>query len=210
MIGLIIKDWQVVKSTLKTNLFILAFLFAYCIIRKHAIIILTIPAILLSTCVSSTIKADWGIKWDKLAVTMPIKRSQIVLSKYIELIFLCMTGFLISIIFGGVIHFIMIGDVITQGFLCLLGISIGLISSAILLPLLYKFCGSNGENSEIITVIAYSIGAGIIFLLFYVLKRLLHGNNLYLLSLALLVLSLFVLLICYKITVTLFGQKELH
>lgn len=210
MIGLFVKDWKVVKGTLKTNLFILAFLIGYCIIRKHVIIILIIPTILLSTCVSSTIKTDWGVKWEKLAITMPIKRSQIILSKYFELILLCLTGVLISIVFGGVIHFTMNNDVITQGFLCLLGASIGLISSSILIPLLYKFCGNNGENSEIITVIAYSVGASIIFLSFYVLKKLMHDNNLYLLSLALLVLSLFVLLIGYKITVRLFVQKELY
>lgn len=210
MIGLFVKDWKVVKGTLKTNLFILIFLIGYCIIRNHATIILIIPTILLSTCISVTIKSDWGVKWEKLAITMPIKRSQIILSKYFELILLCLTGVLISIVFGGVIHFTMNSDVITQGFLCLLGASIGLISSSILIPLLYKFCGNNGENSEILTVIAYSIGTGIIFLSFYALKRLMYCNDLYLLSFILLVLSLFVLLIGYKVTVSLFLQKELY
>ncbi len=210
MIGLFVKDWQVVKGTLKTNLFILIFLIGYCIIRNHATIILIIPTILLSTCISATIKSDWGVKWEKLAITMPIKRSQIILSKYFELILLCLTGVLISIVFGGVIHFTMNSDVITQGFLCLLGASIGLISSSILIPLLYKFCGNNGENSEILTVIAYSIGTGIIFLSFYALKRLMYCNDLYLLSFILLVLSLFVFLIGYKVTVRLFLQKELY
>lgn len=210
MTGLFFKDWQVIKSTLKSNLFILAFLIVYCIIRKHAIIILTIPAILLSTCVSSTIKSDWGIKWDKLAVIMPIKRSEIVLSKYIELFLLCFTGVLISIFFGGVMQFTMNIDVIAQGFLCLLGASIGIVSGAILMPLLHKFCGNNGENSEIATVIAYSIGVGIVFLSFYVLKRFLFGMDLCYLSLAVLIISLFVFLIGYKVTVILFCQKEFY
>lgn len=212
MRGLILKDFWIIKDTIKTTLAILVILLVYCLFRQQAIGLVIVPTLICAATSTSSLKLDYGMKWDKIALTMPINRKDIVRSKYIELLILCVFGLIMGIIFGIVANIVgyieMNSNTIYIGIIC--G-ALGLVSGSVHLFLLYKFGGDNLENSEILLFVAYGIGIAVTVAILFVYRSILEMSfgNIGFLSLIYLSVAFCVLLISYKMSVLSYSKKEL-
>lgn len=211
MRGLIIKDFFVLKDTIKTTAAILVILIIYCLFRQQTIGLMIVPTLICAATATSSLKLDVGIKWDKIALTMPIERKDIVCSKFIELFIISALGLIMGVLFGG------LAGIVWQDFLTwtsiyigIMSLSIGLISGSIHLFLLYRFGGDNFENSEILLFLAYGIGIAIcaaIFLFWINVLKISRGN-IGLISLICLLVAFFVSFTLYKLSALLFYKKD--
>ena len=162
MKGLIVKDLLMIKGNGKA---ILTFLFVFCIISLQGNdIIYFVPAFISMMIFMTTFSYDEYNKWDAYAITLPIKKDSIVLSKYIGsislLLFSLIVTFLIALIIG----------IINQNFdaeytLTLLGACGGSIVflEAIIFPLLIKFGVEKGRIGVFIGVFVIAALLGFIF-----------------------------------------------
>lgn len=212
MRGLILKDFWILKDTIKTTLAILVILLVYCLFRQQAIGLVIVPTLICAATSTSSLKLDYGMKWDKLALTMPINRKDIVRSKYIELLILCVFGLIMGIVFeiaANIVGYIEMNiNTIYIGIIC--G-ALGLVSGSVHLFLLYKFGGDNLENSEILLFVAYGIGIAVTAAILFVYRSILEISfgNIGFLSLIYLSVAFCVLLISYKMSVLSYSKKEL-
>lgn len=116
----------------------------------------------------SSMRKDADVKWNKLELTFPVRRNDIVKIKYISYLFWVLTGLVIASIFTAlavVIHgnlFFVYGlrDIIS---LFTLGTGIALLVGALFYPLAYLLGIDKSETLLIISVIG-SVGLAVIFI----------------------------------------------
>ncbi len=103
MIGLILKDvFNLKKYVKQISLSVVIFgLFAFQL--KNPAYLIGMISMMCSMLVITSMSYDESTKWDKYALTMPLLKKDIVLSKYILLVFMVFTGTVLS----GIISMIM-------------------------------------------------------------------------------------------------------
>lgn len=140
MRGLILKDLFILKQNYKTFFVLIIFFILAMFQNSSAASFTSVINAVFTMMITTTISYDNLAKWDKYALTMPITRKEMVLSKYI-----CSIIFnLIGLVLGIVIVFVM---GIVRNNLNITEIFISAISSAIVMiifislmfPLVYKF-----------------------------------------------------------------------
>lgn len=140
MRGLILKDLFILKQNYKTFFVLIIFFILAMFQNSSAASFTSVINAVFTMMITTTISYDNLAKWDKYALTMPITRKEMVLSKYI-----CSIIFnLIGLVLGIVIVFAM---GIVRNNLNITEIFISAISSAIVMiifislmfPLVYKF-----------------------------------------------------------------------
>lgn len=122
----------------------------------------------LSANAIASMRKDADVKWNKLELTLPVTRSDIVKSKYISYLFWVLTGLVIAAVFTALavaIHgdmFFVYGrrDTIS---LFTLGTAIALMVGALFYPLAYLFGIDKSETLLVISVIG-SVGLAIFFI----------------------------------------------
>lgn len=140
MKGLIIKDLINIKKEFKT-LLIALLLFVYMSYQtRNPIQITSMAVILFGILILTTIGYDEMSKWDIYALTMPLKRSEIVISKYVLLLLLTIIPLIISSIFSYLV-ILPISDMSRGEFLVadMASFSLILIMLSISLPFVYKY-----------------------------------------------------------------------
>lgn len=148
MNGLIVKDMKIfLKKVSAVNLIIVLIGTGFCIFYLHlegmVIVGTLLPALFVS--LSKTLFVDdQQSKWDKYAISLPVSKSTIVLSRYISLTFIAFLGAL----FAFFLNFILINFYQDFSFIDLtktfiIGAGIGIIYSFFLLPFNYS-AGTNG------------------------------------------------------------------
>lgn len=162
MRGLILKDILNMKSYVKILVLVFAAQ-AFIFIPKGDVSFLSGFIILLCTMmVITTISYDHLAKWDKYALTMPITRKEIVLSKYVIFIVFSISGAIIGNIFtlvGG--YFIKSINVVEAMIGSVSILAVDLILGSIILPLLYKF---GPEKARLLIILVTLIPTGLIML----------------------------------------------
>lgn len=140
MRGLILKDLFILKQNYKTFFVLIIFFILAMFQNSSATSFTSVINAVFTMMITTTISYDNLARWDKYALTMPITRKEMVLSKYI-----CSIIFnLIGLVLGIVIVFAM---GIVRNNLNITEIFISAISSAIVMiifislmfPLVYKF-----------------------------------------------------------------------
>ena len=139
MKGLILKDLLNLKSTFKMLGAMIVF-FAVAFLREGNSFVFGIIILMFAMMVVTTISYDDLAKWDAYALTMPVTRKEMVLSKYLVMVLLNTLGAVLSLIIGIVGSFLM-----NQSFdleiLVIVGLVylIAFIFGSLIIPLIYKF-----------------------------------------------------------------------
>lgn len=139
MKGLILKDLLNLRSTFKMLGAMIVF-FAVAFLREGNSFVFGIIILMFAMMVVTTISYDDLAKWDAYALTMPVTRKEMVLSKYLVMAILNTLGAVLSLIVG------IVGSVIMrQSFdleiLTIIGIIylVAFIFGSVIIPLIYKF-----------------------------------------------------------------------
>lgn len=139
MKGLILKDLLNLRSTFKMLGAMIVF-FAVAFLREGNSFVFGIIILMFAMMVVTTISYDDLAKWDAYALTMPVTRKEMVLSKYLVMAILNTLGAVLSLIVG------IVGSVIMrQSFdleiLAIIGIIylVAFIFGSVIIPLIYKF-----------------------------------------------------------------------
>lgn len=158
MKGLMLKDLLNLK---KQGLFFLLFIIFYgffSIIAKNYTLfggIITLFGVMIPI---TAISYDEKAKWDKYALTMPVSRNDIVLSKYILCLSLCILSGILNIAL-----FIFVNNNIKETLITTLAfMSIGIIYFSLILPLAFKL---GMEKGRIYMILAIFIPTGFIMLM---------------------------------------------
>jgi len=139
MKGLILKDLINLEGTFKT-LGVMMLFFAVVFIPAGNNFIFGIIIFMFAMMVITTISYDDLAKWDTYALTMPVTRKEIVLSKYLVMGILNIAGALLSLVVGFIGTMIM-GRSFSMEILAIIGVVflIAFIFGSVILPLIYKF-----------------------------------------------------------------------
>lgn len=83
MLGLIYKDMLVSRKYFKSVLLLVAFYFVFGIFTNNIMFAAYMIIILSTMIIFATFSFDEVAKWDSFALSLPVKRSDIVISKYV-------------------------------------------------------------------------------------------------------------------------------
>lgn len=160
MRGLLLKDFYNLKKTMTVYVIMTLILSAYCAFTKKSSFVSVIPVLIFSTTITSTFSMDNSVKWDKLAVPAPIKRSQIVNSKYVLLLLIIAVGICTGTVFA--LPFMLTNAVKFTVFvnMTLFSASIALCAGSLSIAFLY-ITHSAAEKIELVIIFAYA-GAALI------------------------------------------------
>lgn len=161
MKGLLIKDWFVIWKHGKF-IFLLALIYGVMAIMGNGYFFAGFSVVFLSMLPLTVMGLDERSKWEHYAVTMPYSRKEIVLSKYIITVLGAIAASLLFLI-STVISWIIekkpsdLADLTKQTVLLL---SLGLIYSAINLPVAFKFGVDKGRLWFILITVVIVAGFG--------------------------------------------------
>lgn len=141
MKGFLYKDLMILRNQMKILIVMGIFYMAVSIMSESAEFFGGLLAILCAMLPITTIAYDEKAKWDKYALSMPVSRNQLVISKYglglILSIFVFLLNFVIQMIFNNSIKESLLVSVL------FLGVSLFIIS--ILFPVIFKFGVEKGR-----------------------------------------------------------------
>lgn len=163
MKGLILKDLLNMKSSLKMFT-LMVVIYAVVFIPQGNSSFMAGFTILISTIlIVTTMAYDDTAKWDKYALTMPLTRKDIVLSKYLVMICFSVIGAVVGVVFTLVAGIFQKNlDVLATLLQVGIILSVALIFGSLLLPLMYKF---GVEKARLIMILCALLPTGVIILL---------------------------------------------
>lgn len=136
MIGLLYKDLLSMKKSMLRILVILGIYIAIFAFSANSSSFISVMIVILSSMlVLNAFAYDEVSKWDYYALSLPITKDQLVLSRYVLALLLNFAGILIAFAVS-----LIRGRINTEEFMILYAVaSIALILAAVLLPLLFHF-----------------------------------------------------------------------
>lgn len=163
MTGLIIKDILNLKNSLKMSFLILIFFSFMGYKSQDPTYLMSVFILIVSMQSISTMSYDDLAKWDTYALTMPISREKMVISKYILSFLLAIVALMIS---GLISYFIIVPVSNLNPLEFLLSaysvFSIAIILLSVMLPLIYKY-GVEKSRMLLFVVVSVPILIGIFF-----------------------------------------------
>ena len=145
MLGLLIKDFLTVKQQLRIMLLLLIFYLILGITTNNSSVLWTMFMVISAMLPITTMAYDEKANWDKYALSLPVSRKTIVLSKYLFGIILTLLSMIIAIPFTALMAYlspeieisilttiVSIGDIIP-------------IFLAVVLPIFFKFGTEKGR-----------------------------------------------------------------
>jgi len=142
MIGLILKDFLNLRKQMKIYLILIIFYLAIGMVSGNPAMLSSMMAIVAFMIPITALSYDERSKWDRYALTMPLSRSSIVVSKYIlGLIFLIM-AFIVSILSNLFLNNILLEESMVTN---LSSLSMGLILMSIIFPIIFKMGVEKGR-----------------------------------------------------------------
>lgn len=205
MLGLIKKDFLIIKNNLKLIIVMLMVFFIMALGGQFNISF--IPTFIIVMLFISTFSYDEYNNWDAYAITLPGGRKNIVKSKYIASLFLTLLSAVITVLLNCLISVINNTDV-NEFISSLLGsICAIVIIQSIMYPLIFKF---GMEKGRIVLFILVFVMVGVISLLKNIIKTpnilvVLFNDYWFIVIPIILVISL---LISYKISEKIYLKKE--
>lgn len=207
MKGLLIKDLYNLRKALSMYCAIVVILMVYCALTKKSVFLPMVPVLIFSTMITGTFTKDNNIKWDKLAVTMPLTRSRIVCSRYILFSIIMVLSIVVGIGAAAISWLNADVKIVSEIELLLLSTEIAMVSGGVSMLLLF-IARSIIDKVELVTVISYIIGTAVTFGLHRLLD-LFIDSKIVMFSVGVIVGIVFVIVSC-KISAYYYNKKELE
>ncbi len=156
MKGLILKDLLNLKGNVKfILLFIIMFGFMSSLGDGNVNNFIGVIIVFCTTMIVSTFSYDDLNKWDSYVLTMPIKRNDIVLSKYLTMLIFSFIGALVSLIVSVIIGYFKNTLVLNETLLInALILSVSVCFGSLILPLVYKF---GTERARLLIILCFLV-----------------------------------------------------
>ena len=205
MKGLLLKDLLNLKSTFKMLGAMIVF-FAVAFLREGNSFVFGIIILMFAMMVVTTISYDDLAKWDAYALTMPVTRKEMVLSKYLVMVLLNTLGAVLSLIIGIVGSFLM-----NQSFdleiLVIVGLVylIAFIFGSVIIPLIYKF---GTEKARLMLFLCALLPTALILLVEQLDVPLPTTGNPWIYLILLVACSVIGVILSYLISLKIYTKKE--
>ncbi|AFA47801.1 ABC-2 transporter permease [Acetobacterium woodii] len=205
MKGLILKDILNLKGSFKT-LGIMLIFFSVVFISQGNGFVFGIVIFMFAMMVITTMSYDDLAKWDIYALTMPITRKEMVLSKYLVMGILNSIGIVIALIVG-VLGNLELGEPIGGELLVIVGaISlIAVIISSVVIPLIYKF---GAEKARLMLILCALAPTAILLLIEQMGIPLPSIDNTWIYGVLLIAFTVVVLVISINASIKIYQKKE--
>lgn len=146
MKGLLLKDLFTLRKQGKVYLLLLAFYLFYTILTKNVSMMSSMIAMLCAIAPITTLAYDENCKWDRYALSMPISRKMIVLSKYVfGLLLILISMAIVAPLSMMVVTYTREMELKPAMMIVLAVNGIAVLFLSILLPLLFKFGVEKGR-----------------------------------------------------------------
>lgn len=158
MKGLLLKDFYIIRD----NLLIIAITFiavgSGMAFLVSPWVLIVIASVILSNLAASTIINDNTSQWSKFAATLPVRKQQVISSKYILYLLLCLCGIIAGIIISSGLAIIRQEFEMESIFLYFnVGLIVSLISGSVMIPCNFIFREEKSVLSMILSYIATSV-----------------------------------------------------
>ncbi|WP_303868901.1 ABC-2 transporter permease [Acetobacterium wieringae] len=205
MKGLILKDLLNLKSTFKM-LGVMMVFFAVVFLPQGNGFIFGMIILMFAMMVVTTISYDDLAKWDAYALTMPVTRKEMVLSKYLVMVILNTLGAVLSLAVG-IVGSIIMGKSFDLEILAIVGVIylVALIFGSVIIPLIYKF---GTEKARLLLVLCALIPTALILLVEQLGVSLPTIGNPWIYLIALIGFSVVGVVLSYLISVKIYSEKE--
>lgn len=151
MKGLILKDLINLRRQGAIILVLLAF-YAVIAVSSHDTSLLSgMIAVLAGLLPVTAISYDERAHWEKYALTMPVSRAQLVISKYLLGVIFCAVAFAVTLISDLLLNTYSLSDSV---FLSLIFAGIGIVFMSLMLPVLFRFGVERGRFILFIILLA--------------------------------------------------------
>jgi len=207
MKGLIVKDLFNLKKYSKSVMLILAFYMLYAVMMDSSMFMAGM-IIMLTTMMSITsFSYDDLAKWDKYALSFPITRKEMVLSKYLLALLLSIVGVIIafaaSLLISKIKTPVDMNELLVVSYVLLI---VALVFISILLPLIYKF---GVEKSRVLIIAVFAVPAAIFFVLTNAGFQMPTESQLMILLQFSPIILLVILFISFYVSVNIYKSKDL-
>ena len=141
MTGLILKDFLILRRTLRTYL---AFIFVYLVLASTGVwspgFVSGFLMVMISVLPMNVYAFDQQAKWDTYGLALPVGRTRTVAARYLCVLILCLFTVALECVFGAVLfaagRLENLGEYLVTGAACGL---LAVLLNAVMLPFLYKF-----------------------------------------------------------------------
>jgi ABC-2 type transport system permease protein len=149
MTGLIIKDLLNLKKQGKIYLLLVVFYFAMGLVNENTSMFTTMMTMVAVLIPLTAMAYDERSKWDRYALTMPISRKNMVMSRYLLGLIFLIVAFVLSMLVNMVISNMKTAE---NTLVVLGGFSTGLMLMSVIFPLLFKFGVEKGRIFMMIVI----------------------------------------------------------
>ncbi|MDI9496494.1 MAG: ABC-2 transporter permease [Bacillota bacterium] len=149
MTGLIIKDLLNLKKQGKIYLLLVVFYFAMGLVNENTSMFTSMMTMVAVLIPLTAMAYDERSKWDRYALTMPISRKNIVMSRYLLGLIFLIVAFVLSMLVNMVISNMKTAE---NTLVVLGGFSTGLMLMSVIFPLLFKFGVEKGRIFMMIVI----------------------------------------------------------
>ena len=158
--------------------------------------------------IGTSLRADETAKWSKFELTLPIKRSNLVLAKYVSIIILILMGIVMgtaTMVLSSYYDYAVSHSALVYGFEY--GLTLSILSTSIMYPLSLKL---GAGKSEIIFIMSAFATIGIMLLIAAVLSPWTEGMNLRhpLVGAVSVVVAIVAFVLSYFVSVIIHNKKE--
>lgn len=158
--------------------------------------------------IGTSLRADETAKWSKFELTLPIKRSNLVLAKYVSIIILILMGIVMgtaTMVLSSYYDYSVSHSALVYGFEY--GLTLSILSTSIMYPLSLKL---GAGKSEIIFIISAFATIGIMLLIAAVLSTWTEGMNLRhpLVEAVSVIVAIVAFVLSYFVSVIIHNRKE--
>ncbi len=205
MKGMILKDLLNLKSTFKMLGAMIVF-FAVAFLREGNGFVFGIIILMFAMMVVTTISYDDLAKWDAYALTMPVTRKEMVLSKYLVMALLNTLGAVLSLIVG-VVGSIIMKKSFDLEILAIIGLIylIAFIFGSVIIPLIYKF---GTEKARLMMFLCALLPTALILLVEQLGVPLPTTENPWIYMILLIAFSVVGVVLSYRISLRIYSKKE--
>ncbi len=209
MIGLIVKDILTIRKYFKT-VGVVFLIWCVIFIPRGSVGVLAAMFCIMTVMVAvNSMGYDEAAKWDRLALTMPLTRRELVLSKYLLMLLLGLAGCLLALLLGFAASFFIpvnLGEMLVTAAVSFL---VALLYASIVLPFIYKL---GVEKARLVMLTAFLAP----YALFMLLGQVLDFNLQALMELSFgallsagIILTVLIVVVSYRISLTLYQKKDL-
>jgi hypothetical protein len=202
MAGLIYKDLVNLKAQAKVMGILIILYGVIALTSDNTVMLGAMMSVLAAMLPITAMAYDDKAKWDKYAMTMPVSRKDLVLSKYFLGGGFILIAFGLNVAFNIVVGIMAMEDIIPMA-LMLLGA--GLFFMAVTLPLMFKFGVEKGRTAMFILIAAPTV---LVLLMSKLNIQMPSEAFLEMLPLILIVIAVFSLVLSTVLSISIYKKKE--